>query len=798
MAIKQLNNNKGLSVAGLSSVTANNTIYLYGDKKAYSNIWFIATKDISNNKSPTPFHQNNSLIIPDLAYSPGVVFNNSILAFNNVNNSAIVVYSFDLVSNHTWSSISTQPFNASARDYSISLAPTNDQIYLLGGTNATQDFWVYYTESNLWKPLLSPYTNTTRCGHTSSMLSDGRMIIIGGFTCPSSTPNELSLIPLTQLLIFNSNDSVWLTPPQIKGKPPSARTYHSAIVMNNKNDVFICGGQNETPMPFQIYMGSQLANLQDMSGIFDTNTWTWRTPKTSYLNQPYPQSNGILSIVNETKLVFGFGTNYHTVHDRLHIFDTVTETWQDTSITRLQDSILIENSSRLASKMNHTIFWVIMGCIIATIICSYFVAVWNFGFKKLHFKFLRSLKLIKREIWKPRIGEPGWAETSRLVLKLFFLLLFLYLILTLSNQVIHSPVIDQLSYESNPEMSIDVPDIKFCFDDWEGTPYIRCTTDFGTQCSDYITALPTLYPCFLFHPPTSFRLGQISGRLQSNGSFLKFDYYAQGQSGTQVQVDFYNKLHDPTLSVYNLTDVPFDWTDQHEQDLYLNPKGQLSKTSYAFNLGLINSVHFELIKRVSLSQGIWNYVGVSPSIKTRYEIETVETPEYFETMHDPSSGAPQPLGSLHIVPLSCQTKVLREQKAFAFINAMGIFGGLFGLLFSLQSCLFGYRPRSPWGYMHRWSFGNLRSSLMRGLQSNFFPQKPNDSVLNVNGSDPLNNNASYLLPTSPLEKKDKEVRMAQIEDRIHMLERLFQAYYIDDEIFRSLDNALKNDPSSSV
>lgn len=66
----------------------------------------------------------------------------------------------------------------------------------------------------------------------SLFCSDGRMIIIGGFTCPSSTPNELSLIPLTQLLIFNSNDSVWLTPPQIKGKPPSARTYHSAIVMS--------------------------------------------------------------------------------------------------------------------------------------------------------------------------------------------------------------------------------------------------------------------------------------------------------------------------------------------------------------------------------------------------------------------------------------------------------------------------------------------------------------------------------------------------------------------------------------
>lgn len=425
-----------------------------------------------------------------------------------------------------------------------------------------------------------------------------------------------------------------------------------------------------------------------------------------------------------------------------------------------------------------------------------------------------------------------------------FLFLFVYLISTLTSQVINSPIIDQLSYEENFEMTVDVPDIKFCFEDWveKEKPYIRCTTDFGMQCSDYILYLPSDdidRVCMLFRAPYTFKLGETSERLLSNGSFLIFDYYYNGDLSTLdtttslIQLDVYNKFHDPNILIYNLSfkqdsDIPqFEWNDKYEQDLYryTDSKGRQSlQNSHQVNYGVVNTIAFELIKRVSLNPGVWNYAGVASSVKTKYEIETMSTPEYFVTIHDPSSGAPQPLGSIHIVPLSSQIRVLREQKAFAFINAMGIFGGLFGLLFSLQSCLFGYRPRSPWGYMHRWSFGHLRSSLMRGLQANFFPNAvvtqgtalvlpvvdkyptvAEVSAQPVQGIQPLvintKNLTSYLLPASPVvsfPNSEKDVRMAQIEDRIHMLERLFQAYYINDEIFRSLDNALKNDPSPSM
>lgn len=496
------------------------------------------------------------------------------------------------------------------------------------------------------------------------------------------------------------------------------------------------------------------------------------------------------------------------------------------------------------------------------------------------------------------MGEPGWAETLRLVLKLLFLFLFVYLISTLTNQVINSPIIDQLSFESNPEMNVDVPgnetsflyssstyllkanfvlEIKFCFekndnDDIDAIPFVQCATDFGAQCSQFITTLQgpketeNNKQCLLFSAPLSFKLGQTSERLFNNGSFLKFEYYYKKNGSipikndvdtgsSQLQVQIYNKLRVQTVGDSYHSGYDTEENDGSSYGLveeghykFATSKGRMIKNSYQLKFGFTSTINFELIKRVTLNSGVWNYAGIASSVSTKYEIDTAETPEYFSTVYDPSSGAPQPLGSLRVVPLTCQTKVLREQKAFAFINAMGIFGGLFGLLFSLQSCLFGYRPRSPWGYMHRWSFGQLRSSLMRGLQVNFFQNNvafanvqrtpspsiyqqnqfskfiiPNtidhqkestniniDQIMSKSTVHPLtiqtknlHNNASYLLPTSPTlsiplaNGDDKELRMTLIEDKIHMLERLFQAYYIDDEIFRSLDYAIQSDSSSS-
>src|SRR5207249_3529267 len=43
------------------------------------------------------------------------------------------------------------------------------------------------------------------------------------------------------------------------------------------------------------------------------------------------------------------------------------------------------------------------------------------------------------------------------------------------------------------------------------------------------------------------------------------------------------------------------------------------------------------------------------------------------------------------------------------------------------------------------------------------------------------------------EEEDNIERMARLEERLHVFELLFQAYYINDEVFRSLDDALRAD-----
>lgn len=85
---------------------------------------------------------------------------------------------------------------------------------------------------------------------------------------------------------------------------------------------------------------------------------------------------------------------------------------------------------------------------------------------KVHtLKRLHGYRVVLKYNLSLRIGEPGWAETSRLFLKSLFFLLFLYLIFMLTSQVLDSPTIDQISYEKNPYSTVDIPGkvLQFCY-----------------------------------------------------------------------------------------------------------------------------------------------------------------------------------------------------------------------------------------------------------------------------------------------------------------------------------------------
>ncbi|KAF7723202.1 hypothetical protein EC973_002277 [Apophysomyces ossiformis] len=409
-----------------------------------------------------------------------------------------------------------------------------------------------------------------------------------------------------------------------------------------------------------------------------------------------------------------------------------------------------------------------------------------------------------------------------------------------------SPVIDQKYYIRSPDKTVDVPDIRFCFDGWIPSstavaPYIQCATDFGDSCSEYISNVTdqvqiglTYYGsklfCYLFHAPTTFRLGQSNDRVQSNGTYLKFYYYGDyiPSNRSQLHIVFYNKMHDPNFEVYGIEDpfhIPFEWYSSSENSAFQIAEQENMRTSNAYDLdpNSASTASYELVQHEEMELNIWNYVGFAAMRALMFEVDSkASTEKSLEDADTVYTSYPQPLGSLHVFPSSFDVTVYREQRAFTFVNAMGIIGGIFGLILGLQACLFGYRPRSPWGVVHRWSVGQMRRSLLHGLRSKF-PKgvhvpivQPVHRRFSVGTLSPNDNKAeikrSYTDPRQARPKdesktiivlnedqqqeredENNEERMARLEERLHVFELLFQAYYINDEVFRSLDYALHYD-----
>lgn len=225
---------KGLSVmGGSSSITINNTIYLYGFSKSMttminrnvsSSLWSIVANEVATNAPLTSLYvsavssgfgnqtingtqqeSNASASLPYLPYSPGVVFNNldEIIIFttsvydhfvkvssngskssnqqlNTTNDKSTIalfsVFKFDLNSRNGWTNIvpkSTDvPFHRQEHSVTLSL-PDADNVYIFGGVNDTlpqSDFWSYSMSSSRWKKLLVPNDIKPRCGHSASML----------------------------------------------------------------------------------------------------------------------------------------------------------------------------------------------------------------------------------------------------------------------------------------------------------------------------------------------------------------------------------------------------------------------------------------------------------------------------------------------------------------------------------------------------------------------------------------------------------------------------------------------------
>ena len=369
------------------------------------------------------------------------------------------------------------------------------------------------------------------------------------------------------------------------------------------------------------------------------------------------------------------------------------------------------------------------------------------------------------------------------------------------RQAIKSPNITQTIEEASA--TVDVPDVRFCFDGWPQYPLddprtlgVSCQTDNGYSCSQFIKPLdmsvfkPTyadyLGPvyCYMFRAPLDFALTSTSGA--NNGSRLLFTLWGDQTIGYgRVHTSVYPKQMNPNVGIYNISDgIPSLMPQNAIENWLINERNDIQATNvFDIQPFSYSALAYQLIDHQYLQNVGWNYVGFLPISNSTPEVDTTFRQEaqnpYYASGH-------QDLGLVSVFPLAYTTTVQREVKMYTLVNALGFVGGIFGLLVAIQAWLFGYRPRSPWGVVHRWSIGDMKRSLLRGLQSKFKITESGVPLVH-----PVHHRFS-VTDFNTLDYDEPETqRINRVEERMQMLEMLFKAYYVDDEVFRSLDDANK-------
>ncbi|KAI7848065.1 hypothetical protein BDC45DRAFT_524491 [Circinella umbellata] len=678
----------------------------------------------------------------------------------------------------------TVPFN---RQMFSATYDNSSTVYIYGGSlNASAifpDFYALNTQTLQFTQLPDP--GIPRYGHTASLLSDGKLVVIGGvgLVTGENGATQTTLASMEQVYIFDTQSNQWsvqATQAGSGGKFPSTRSAHSAVVTSD-DKIVVFGGDNGASQRQRAYLNA--------IAILDTKTWTWEVPYPDGI-PPSRRSYAVAGMLDGEHLTVAFGSALNTYYNDINTYSLTDGAWLQSFDESDKDS-----SSGVSAGL-------IAGVTIAAVVLLAIILflLWRFQ-SYIRWLFTR----IHHDIWKPRTGEPVWAETTRIVSQIFLLFLFVCFLVFVIRQAINSPNVTQRIEEAAAE--VDVPDVRFCFDGFptygEGdarNPGVVCQTDTGYSCTNYIQPLdmslftPTFASnlgavgCYLFRGDKDFKLTSTSG--QNNGSRLLFSFFGdQTTTYGRIHVSVYPKEMDPNVKVYNINDdMPvimseFDvltWQNNERNDIQATNIFDIEPFTYS-------AMSYNLIDHRYLQDVGWNYVGFAPITNSTPEVESnfrSEAPNPGYTLSHAD------IGFMAVYPETYADFTDREVKMYTLLNALGFVGGIFGLLIAVQTWLFGFRPRSPWGVVHRWSVGDMKRSLLRGLQTNF---KTTDSTVPL--VHPLHPRFS-MQNMADLGYESEGQRINRVEERMQILELLFKAYYVDDEIFRSLDNATKDAPNS--
>ncbi|OAD76826.1 hypothetical protein PHYBLDRAFT_165329 [Phycomyces blakesleeanus NRRL 1555(-)] len=801
----------------------NNRLYTYGgqvpESSSSNTFSFISLSTEEDSKGQLIYEtvlQNNPG--PSCSYSQAVVLqdNHTALLFTGIDdnkqndNETIRTYIYDLQSQGgSWKEIFTaiDAPGPNLRTYFTATLAPNGKAYIYGGgsinlASSFNDLWVF-DPTSLEYVNLTQSSQICRYGHTATALPNGQIVFLFGSTSQFSGSIQ-TLISPNKVDIYDTNTNQWIH--------IINAVVTGYLVGPDKKTIFVFGGKNGSTSEDTEYYGDLF--------LLDTNIWMWsklQTPNGPY----YGRVGSSMGFIDTNLLAIAYGNfSFPSANDIDILYLTDKNYYQSNWIGGPEYLLSFVQKLQPHESMNGgTIAGITIGAILSATIIGF--CIWK-TFKDTYY----LPNLLYNFIWEQRSGEPMWTEISRLIVQFVFTFLFLAYLVFSIQQALDSPTTSITMREKVSYVS--VPDIRFCIEglDMSAEPTsqeydefkyrISCITDKGTRCSEFVTMLDTSIhlpifedtigrsTCYLFSPPSWLHLGYTDDGY-SNGTKLQFTFNGNMETSVTIRITQYPPGMDPNIQVYGLevSNVPLLMTNQaFEEWAIRDTEGKSDPNTFTLYTNEALVMQYQIKDHQYLEETGWNRIGFLPHYKHTPEISSLYVKNNFSMVREQfTTFDGEIFGSTTVYPIDYVTIIEQDQKMHTILNSLGSVGGILSLMVGIQAWLFGFRPKSPWGVVQRWSRGPMKRSLGRNLQTKFDTlDTPVPFVNPVNvrfaDTDKVSNGQIDESKIMLLEdQKDEELRdlrdrLGLMEKRMQLTERLLETYYVNDEIFKELDLAI--------
>ncbi|KAI8147560.1 hypothetical protein BJV82DRAFT_596022 [Fennellomyces sp. T-0311] len=855
---------------GAASFQFNGVLYSYGGatrNSTASNLFTSITFDENYGRveySDVP--QSNST--PGAAHSEAVILpdNNRVILFGGrnltdssddlLNNTRMRLYEYRF-DTRNWTALPIQVSNGESlyprnrKDFSATLAP-NGQIYIHGGLDfqdspsPVNDSWVYNPETNVFTRLPpvpgQPFSDLY--GHSAVPLPNGVIVYImgNGYYGDSFRNSALNGTLCDLALLLNTHTNEW-THQQLSGQPPQQIIDGYAVLGPDRQTIYMSGGYGASRMLPDISVSSN-----DLNAL-NTTAWVWTSLEQTIGEPPKPRFYATAELLHDLYMVVAFGVSEYFWYNDINVLrfytapnGSLTAEWTtNLNIPPISQDIPFSNNYSLSNEIKMAIAVGALAALVATL--AYISWYYRDSAKEMLGRSYRCL------IWTSRVGEPMWTGLAHIISKFLLSCMFLaYLVYTIYLVVNSSTATLTIQ---QPVKRVMLPDIRFCFDGWQN-PSIGCQTETLSidDCVDlnytqrldmgmhqpYFGYTGTVN-CFLFHADEEFRLSASPvGPVGTfyNGSRIQFSFYGDAidlNNPGLIHVTLYPRGRDPNLSYY-FNETQYGDDDDTNLDDWLHDESNnlVSENTYIMAANKSSAVSYQLSTHRYLQNSAWNLVGISYAYNDTPSINTL-------SLQGTRSLSPLPFNIngtsfLDVYPQSYLELTMQDERVNTILASVGPVGGLLTLLITLNTCIFGSRPRSPWGLIHRMMWTDRsRNSLLDGLYEKFGNVTPcgnipfinpvekrfltseeadchdivmnpvnqpqsvttarasQDSVAAAYRRNPRSEKGNYVSYEEPLLVEAMR-KIDQLQRRVQLTELLLKAYYIDEEVFRNLHIAL--------